>query len=1521
VKIWEIIWWVVSLFKGRIESLLPKEEQVLTNTEEYIPWKTWVIQTLSNLARRWTENTWVSEKVLSTLRKYAMAAWAILWWTAWASAAYWQDFIVWGQTWSLERSVDESDSLRLSGNNTKDLTFKSLNSNSSNWSLIGNNWRKDKWLYSQNQDFLVPSTGYDVLSRDNRSKSWGWSFKLSDKTTVSWNTSGDSKTNSTSWAISYNDKDTYAELSTSFWSNIAPKLSWALAHVIKLNNWNKVWVVMKVSISAKSYMLMTWSAQVPIWYDWTLTIWVAQLKDMYKILNDKILMKTNSQIIDYEQVMAFSEFIHSMRVWVFHSKTWDKLNAQIQNLVEKNESIYRSYERITNLRWADSYTLYTWGSWDLWSQYTPVNLNVWIKWDRFNWTVSDKIGPSGSLDMAYIWWPNNEHKIYWELNADLLRIQTDGGYLYKQYWISTWPRISNIAENSRKPEQRFMIDFKVHPFDQWWHVTSNRVASDLDLASSIRWILNSLLMLKPISKDPASYLEFLLNQRDLISSADFLPITFINYSNAVDLARTTLNKSKNLSKDQINVIISQVEKSRSQLTFNSSDLRGTLSSFISSWTSLSWENFTKETWSKYRQALVEWERILSKWSRKEMTAYDVAHSQAQKMLDNTSHRVEREVVEKNIYVVDLKKLPEWSFMDGRDLKIPLWVNNVRSLEGVFPWDQSHFSIEWNYLRISDIGHLQGWAQYFMMFLLDSWNYWLPTLGTTHWSVEIWVKTAPEATFKKWPTEVPPDLVMAYVTWKITEAWINTVVSQINSSKAKLKLHSDNYEKIKDTSSSYVTESWIIYVQSIITAREILNKNWATKAEIDSAVAAVEKALEWLVKVDLEGTKVKELKWILTWLINQKWTWILLEGNYTPATWAIYMAAINEWQILVNDASATSAKLQQSIDKTNTAKSWLILIWTELKSTLTTLIKEFWTWLLVEKNYTPATWSIYNSAIIAWQRILSNSNSTSEITIAINNINTAKTWLVLILSEARWTLKWLIDEKWTWVLIEASYTPVSWAVYNTAIASWLIGFNDLNSTSEQIASFINAINSAKWSLVLIPTVLRWTLKWLIDEKWNLVEGNYTPATWAVYNTAIASWLTGFNNLNSTSGEITALINAINTAKAWLAAPSNPEPQPPTNQPGTIWAPTLESKTSTSINTAPWALTWMTNARVRIYSDSWLTALVWENTTWDFTWLTPSTTYHFVTVWTDKNEATGQDETKVSSALSITTDAPANVPWTIAAPTLSSKTDNSVNITPGAVTWMTNVRVRLYSNSWLTTLVAENTTWAFTWLTPWETYYSVTVWDDLKESNNQNEVKESTSLTITLPPTAPSWFTLSSSSITNSRSASYQVTWGSWADSWFAKTVSANSNCTVPLYNDSWWSSSQPWTSLLPDADWDYKICIFVKKWNTVQSTPAVSWTITLDRVPPTISWNSLNPVAPNVSISWTINFSKNVKITSVNWSNAFWTIQTTSTFSTSLVVNNPTWSTTTWAKTTTIDYETESWVTGNFQITINIVDPI
>jgi hypothetical protein len=187
--------------------------------------------------------------------------------------------------------------------------------------------------------------------------------------------------------------------------------------------------------------------------------------------------------------------------------------------------------------------------------------------------------------------------------------------------------------------------------------------------------------------------------------------------------------------------------------------------------------------------------------------------------------------------------------------------------------------------------------------------------------------------------------------------------------------------------------------------------------------------------------------------------------------------------------------------------------------------------------------------------------------------------------------------------------------------------------------------------------------------------------------------------------------------------------PSNVPGSIATPSLESKTSTTINTAPWAVTGMTNVRVELYSNVALTTLVASNTSGDFTWLTASTPYYAVTVWDDVNESTWATETKRSTALSVTTDSPSNVPGSIATPSLESKTSTTINTAPWAVTGMTNVRVELYSNVALTTLVASNTSGDFTWLTASTPYYAVTVWDDVNESTWATETKRSTALSVT------------------------------------------------------------------------------------------------------------------------------------------------------------------------------------------------
>ncbi len=121
---------------------------------------------------------------------------------------------------------------------------------------------------------------------------------------------------------------------------------------------------------------------------------------------------------------------------------------------------------------------------------------------------------------------------------------------------------------------------------------------------------------------------------------------------------------------------------------------------------------------------------------------------------------------------------------------------------------------------------------------------------------------------------------------------------------------------------------------------------------------------------------------------------------------------------------------------------------------------------------------------------------------------------------------------------------------------------------------------------------------------------------------------------------------------------------------------------------------------------------------------SNVHNYVKVILDKRSGS-----KWSTALSVTTDAPSNVPGSIATPTLESKTSTSINTAPGAVSGMSNVRVELYSNAGLITLVSTQASGNFYGLCANTTYYAVTVGDDVNESTWATEIKRSTALSVT------------------------------------------------------------------------------------------------------------------------------------------------------------------------------------------------
>jgi hypothetical protein len=145
--------------------------------------------------------------------------------------------------------------------------------------------------------------------------------------------------------------------------------------------------------------------------------------------------------------------------------------------------------------------------------------------------------------------------------------------------------------------------------------------------------------------------------------------------------------------------------------------------------------------------------------------------------------------------------------------------------------------------------------------------------------------------------------------------------------------------------------------------------------------------------------------------------------------------------------------------------------------------------------------------------------------------------------------------------------------------------------------------------------KWTLS--INSDWSYT---YTP-------NANEFWTDSFQykvndwSADSTVQTVTVNIDAVNDAHS-------------------ISSPTLDSKTDTTINTTPWDFTdadWVQNKTVKLYSDSWLTNLVWTNVNWDFSWLSADTPYYAVTTWEAYNAETSSWETKTSTKLTVTTNS--------------------------------------------------------------------------------------------------------------------------------------------------------------------------------------------------------------------------------------------------------------------------------------------
>lgn len=285
--------------------------------------------------------------------------------------------------------------------------------------------------------------------------------------------------------------------------------------------------------------------------------------------------------------------------------------------------------------------------------------------------------------------------------------------------------------------------------------------------------------------------------------------------------------------------------------------------------------------------------------------------------------------------------------------------------------------------------------------------------------------------------------------------------------------------------------------------------------------------------------------------------------------------------------------------------------------------------------------------------------------------------------------------------------------------------------------INTINDNRYSPYI--QVIAWQLaivdfKWLNDlmkSQWfqtgqtkNLrISVNDTSWTWlSIYNIDLVKWSVEIKTkVERLHNVLASLVNDfINGSKTFFQVKDLSNNLVDTLP--TLWAPTLESKTTTTINTTPGTFTdvdWVQNVTTKIYSDAWFTTLVWTSVNWDFSWLTPNTTYYIRTEWEAKNWATWNWEIKTTPWLTVTTETVDTTPPTLLSYNFSWLTQwtsfSGKTMTFNEPIWTVNF-VRFIDDWWnfLTSLtwVANNTnTITVSWTAPnvSEVYIEVSVKD--------------------------------------------------------------------------------------------------------------------------------------------------------------------------------------------------------------------
>ena len=336
-----------------------------------------------------------------------------------------------------------------------------------------------------------------------------------------------------------------------------------------------------------------------------------------------------------------------------------------------------------------------------------------------------------------------------------------------------------------------------------------------------------------------------------------------------------------------------------------------------------------------------------------------------------------------------------------------------------------------------------------------------------------------------------------------EAALNVAITALTTDKTALNsaivLSSTKIE------SDYSPASWAAMQTALTEANTVYADSSAVQSVIDAKETALNSAIVALTtdKTALDANIV----------VAEGKT----EGEYSPTTWA----NLQSMKQAATDISQSATAKQWEINLANVnllaAINGLAIDKSVLATTIGTASGK------LQSDYSPASWTAFNTALIAANTVFSDLGANqmdvdlanNNLSIAMGNLTTDKTALSTAIGVAG--SKTATD-----------YSPASWGAMQTALAE----ANTVYADSSAVQSEINAKETALNSAIAALTTDKTALSTAIATAGSKTESDYSPASWTAMQIALTEANTVNSDTSAVQSEIDAKKTALNSAIAAL-----------------------------------------------------------------------------------------------------------------------------------------------------------------------------------------------------------------------------------------------------------------------------------------------------------------------------------------------------------------------------------------------------